>query len=73
MNAERIRKLGKIKMVIYGNHALRASVTAMQQVFARIRQDGGIHNVHNGLVSVEEIFRLQGMDRMKADEQRFLK
>jgi phosphoenolpyruvate phosphomutase len=73
MNAERIRKLGKIKMVIYGNHALRASVTAMQQVFARIRQDGGIHNVHNNLVSVEEIFRLQGMDRMKADERRFLK
>jgi phosphoenolpyruvate phosphomutase len=73
MNAERIRKLGKIKMVIYGNHAIRASVTAMQHVFARIRQDGGIHNVHGDLVSVEEIFRLQGMDRMKADEKRFLK
>jgi phosphonopyruvate hydrolase len=73
MNAERIRKLGKIRMVIYGNHAVRASVTAMQQVFARIRHDGGIHNVNADIVSVEEIFRLQGMERMKADEKRFLR
>ena len=73
MNAQRIGALGKIRMVIYGNHAVRASVTAMQQIFARIRRDGGIHNVHAELVSVEEIFRLQGMERMKADETRFLK
>jgi len=73
MNAERIGRLGKIRMVIYGNHAVRASVTAMQQVFARIRRDGGIHNVHADLVSVEEIFRLQRMDRIKADEKKFLK
>jgi len=73
LNAERIGRLGKIRMVIYGNHAVRASVTAMQKVFARIRRDGGIHNVHADIVSVEEIFRLQGMDRMKADEKKFLK
>jgi phosphoenolpyruvate phosphomutase len=45
----------------------------MQQVFARIRADGGIHNVNEDIVSVEEIFRLQDMDRVKADERRFLK
>jgi len=73
MNAQRIGALGKIRMVIYGNHAVRASVTAMQQIFARIRRDGGIHNVHADLVSVEEIFRLQGMEAMKADEKKFLK
>jgi phosphoenolpyruvate phosphomutase len=73
MNAARIKALGKIKMVIYGNHAIRASVTAMKDVFARIRADGGIHNVNRDIVTVEEIFRLQGMERMKADESRFLK
>ena len=41
----RIRELGNIGMVIYGNHAIRAAVTAMRQVFAEIRADGGIHNV----------------------------
>ena len=73
MNAERIKALGKVKMVIYGNHAIRASVTAMKDVFARIRLDGGIHNVNKDIVTVEEIFRLQGMEKMKTDETKFLK
>ena len=73
LNEPRIRALGKIKMVIYGNHAIRAAVTAMKDIFQRIRRDGGIQNVHNDLVSVEEIFRLQRMDRVKADEMRFLR
>lgn len=73
MNESRIKALGKIAMVIYGNHALRAAVTAMQKVFARVRADGGIHNVDNDIVAVEEIFRLQGMERMKADEKTYLR
>lgn len=72
MNEQRIKALGKIAMVIYGNHAIRASVTAMQEAFARIRRDGGIHNIDTDIVSVEEIFRLQKMDRVRADEKRFL-
>ncbi len=73
MDAERIEALGKIKMVIYGNHAIRASVTAMQNVFARIRKDGGIRRVNSEIVTVEEIFRLQNMDQVKTDEVKFLR
>ncbi|MGV7215376.1 phosphonopyruvate hydrolase [Bradyrhizobium sp. UFLA05-112] len=73
MNEVRICALGKIRMVIYGNHAIRASVTAMKDVFARIRHDGGILMVNKDIVSVEEIFRLQGMDRVKIAEERFLR
>ncbi len=73
LNAERIKALGKIAMVIYGNHAIRASVTAMKDVFARILADGGIHKVNKDLVSVEEIFRLQRMDQVKEAEKRFLR
>ena len=40
MTEERAKALGKIKMVIYGNHAIRASVTAMQRAFAQIIADG---------------------------------
>ena len=53
--------------------AVRAAVTAMREIFAAIRRDGGIHNVDKQIVSVEEIFRLQDMDRVKADEKRFLR
>lgn len=73
LSEPRIKALGKIKMVIYGNHAIRAAVTAMKDVFARIRADGGIQNVHNDIVSVEEIFRLQRMDGIKDDERKFLR
>ncbi|TIO08022.1 MAG: phosphoenolpyruvate phosphomutase, partial [Mesorhizobium sp.] len=72
MNEERIKALGKIAIVIYGNHAIRASVTAMKDVFARIVSDRGIHNVNRDIVSVEEVFRLQNMDRVKTDEKLFL-
>jgi phosphoenolpyruvate phosphomutase len=73
LDAERIKVLGKIRMVIYGNHAIRACVTAMKDVFARILADGGIHRVQNDIVSVEEIFRLQRMDGVKQTESRFLR
>ncbi|HYB11718.1 MAG TPA: phosphonopyruvate hydrolase [Alphaproteobacteria bacterium] len=69
----RIRALGKIKMVIYGNHAIRASVAAMKSVFTRIVADRGIHNADREIASVEEIFRLQGMDGIREAERRFLR
>lgn len=73
MTADRIRALGKIKMVIYGNHAVRAAVGAMKDVFAAILQDGGIQNVDKRIAPVEEIFRLQRMDQVKSNERRFLR
>src|SRR5215467_1947457 len=69
----RIRELGKIGMVIYGNHAVRAAVTAMRQVFAEIRADGGIHKVDKRIASVEEIFALQQVPDMKRAEKQFLR
>jgi phosphonopyruvate hydrolase len=68
----RIRELGNIGMVIYGNHAVRAAVTAMRQVFAEIRADGGIHNADKRIASVEEIFELQRVAEMKRVEQEYL-
>jgi phosphoenolpyruvate phosphomutase len=65
LTVERIRALAKIKMVIYGNHAIRAAVTSMQKVFGRILADGGIQAINKEIVSVEEIFRLQRMDQVQ--------
>jgi phosphoenolpyruvate phosphomutase len=69
----KIRELGKIGMVIYGNHAIRAAVTAMRQVFAEIRADRGIHNIDKRIVSVEEIFELQRVPDMKQAEKEYLR
>ncbi len=72
MNEDRIQQLGKVAIVIYGNHAIRASVTAMQTIFARIIRDRGIHEVNKDIISVEEVFRLQRMDDIKVAEKTFL-
>ena len=69
----RIKALGKIAIVIYANHAIRAAVGAMRQVFAAIRRDGGIHLVDKQIVSVEDIFDLQRGGAMKAAEKKYLR
>src|SRR5580700_3533296 len=55
----KVRALGKIRIVIYANHAIRAAVGAMRQTFAQIRREGGIHNIDKQIASVEDIFELQ--------------
>lgn len=72
LDEARMRATGKVGLVIYGNHAIRAAVTAMQAVFRRIRAEGGIAGADRDIVTVEEIFRLQRVAEMKAAEQRFI-
>jgi phosphoenolpyruvate phosphomutase len=73
LTEDRIAALGKIGLVIYGNHAIRAAVTAMERVFAQIRQDRGIHNADKEIVPVTHIFELQGVSEMKAREKKYLR
>ncbi|MFY3163306.1 phosphonopyruvate hydrolase [Achromobacter xylosoxidans] len=68
-----IQALGKVGLVIYGNHAIRAALGAMREVFARIRNDGGIHGVDAGLPTVRDIIDLQGDADMRELERRFLR
>jgi phosphoenolpyruvate phosphomutase len=68
-----IRALGKIALVIYANHAVRAAVAAMREVFAAIRRDGGIFGVERRIASVEDIFDLQRVAAMKAAEKLYLR
>ena len=59
MHEARIRASGKVAMVIYGNHGIRASVAAMQAAFRQVAVEGGIQGVQQSIAPVEEIFRLQ--------------
>ncbi|WP_333903166.1 phosphonopyruvate hydrolase [Achromobacter insolitus] len=68
-----IQALGKVGLVIYGNHAIRAAAGAMRDVFARIRREGGIHEVDAVLPTVKEIIALQGDAQMRELERRYLK
>ena len=69
----RMKESGKVGVVIYGNHAIRAAVSAMQEIFATIRRDGGIHNIDSRIAPLKEIFRLQGLAETKENEKQFVR
>ncbi|HEV2507893.1 MAG TPA: phosphonopyruvate hydrolase [Mesorhizobium sp.] len=73
LSTARIRALGNIRMIIYGNYAIRAAATAMRETFLRVIADGGVQQVHRDLLPVEDVFQLQGMESIRTDEQRFLR
>src|ERR1700722_19954843 len=68
-----IGALGKVGLVICGNHAIRAAVAAMQDVFRRILAEGGIAAVEKDIASVADVFALQGDARMRELEKKYLR
>jgi len=68
-----VAALGKVGLIICGNHAIRAAVAAMQTTFARIITDGGIAGVEREIASVAEVFSLQGDARMREIEKNYLR
>ena len=68
---EKFEKLG-ISTIIWANHNMRASIQAMQATSRRIFQDQSLVNVEDKVVSVSEVFRLQGADELKEAEKRYL-
>jgi len=68
-----IAALRKVGLIICANHAIRAAVAAMRATFARILAEGGIAGVESNIATVAEIFDLQGDDRLRELERRFLR
>lgn len=68
-----IAALGKVGLIICGNHAIRAAVAAMHDTFRRILAEGGIAGVEGSITPVAEIFALQGDATMRDFEKRFLR
>ena len=68
-----VAALGKVGLIICGNHAIRAAVAGMQATFARILGEGGIAGVEGSIADVGEIFALQGDERMRELEARYLR
>src|SRR6266852_187961 len=61
-----------ISTVIWANHNLRASLTAMRQTCQRIRQDESVIDIEGRVASVKDIFSLVGNGELEAAEQRYL-
>ena len=70
---EEIKGLGKVGLVICGNHAVRAAVQGMRNAFERILADGGIAGVEGEIATVADIFELQGDEHMRKLEKEYLR
>jgi phosphonopyruvate hydrolase len=68
-----VAALGKVGLIICGNHAIRAAAAAMRRTFARIIAEGGIAGVEHDIATVAEIFALQGDARMREIEKNYLR
>ncbi|HEX6223840.1 MAG TPA: phosphoenolpyruvate mutase, partial [Chryseolinea sp.] len=68
---DHFKKIG-ISTIIWANHNVRASIKVMQETSSRIFKEQTLINVESKVVSVNEIFRLQGADELEAAEDKYL-
>jgi phosphoenolpyruvate phosphomutase len=61
-----------VRMVIYANHGLRASIRAMEETFKEILETGSTGSVENKIASMREVFDIQGMRTLKDDEEKYM-
>ncbi len=69
--AETFRQAG-VSLVIWANHLMRASVSAMRDTAFRIAESESLLEVEGRVTSVREIFRLTGNDELEEAQRRYL-
>jgi len=69
--AEQLHEAG-FKVVIYANHALRASIKAMRTVLGNIAKEHKAAAADKDIVSLDEVYELVGVTTMKEQEESFM-
>jgi phosphoenolpyruvate phosphomutase len=68
---ETYRRAG-VAAVIWANHLLRSSISAMRTTAARIREDESLMEIEGRIASVKDIFRLTANAELEEAERRYL-
>jgi phosphoenolpyruvate phosphomutase len=61
-----------VSVVIWANHLLRSSISAMQETAATIHRQRCLSQVEDSIAPVKEVFRLQDADELVEAEKRYL-
>lgn len=64
---------GKVQMVIYANYGVRAQIRAMDAVFSKIYAEGTAHSVEAEIATMEDVFDIQDMSKLKEAEKLYLR
>src|SRR5215467_7391661 len=62
----------QVSMVIWANHLLRASISAMQATAAKVRAAESLIDVEPNVAPLHDVFRLQGDEELQEAEKRYL-
>lgn len=65
-----MKKSGKVKLVIYANHGIRSVIPALRKTYAHVFENG-IGNIDSKISPLSEVFELQGMPELKANEEKY--
>lgn len=72
LTVEEARGLGKVKVVIFANHGIRAAIKAMNETFATLAETGDLRTIHADIASMDEVFQIQGMPQLKESEKSYV-
>lgn len=61
-----------VSLIIWANHILRSSISAMKETAAALRQDESLVGVELAVSPLDEVFRLQGARHLIEAESRYL-
>ena len=61
-----------ISLIIWANHVLRTSITAMQATTEKLFAEQSLRNIEEKVVPVKEIFKLQGAAELQQAEKLYL-
>src|ERR687893_1248916 len=61
-----------VSVVIWANHMMRASLTAMKHTAQQIKEEESLANIEDRIVTVKEVFRIQGASELEEAEKRYL-
>jgi len=61
-----------VSLIIWANHNLRSSITAMQKTTHQIYEEQSLVNVEDRIAPVKEIFRLQKAEELAEAEEQYL-
>jgi phosphoenolpyruvate phosphomutase len=59
-------------LVIWANHMLRASISAMQEAAQTLREEESLLSLEKSIIPISEIFRLQEVTALSEAEKRYL-
>ncbi len=61
-----------VSLVIWANHNLRASITAMREVSSRIAREQSLAGIETSVATVSDIFQIAGNDELADAEKKYL-